>query len=178
VAFFARNTKEGFMPTPAKSIDSYKDALYEVLDYLKPKNIIEWGPGISTGIMALYPSVVRIDTIEHDREFSEKAKIAKQDNVNVMYEPNPEMYPLRTGNGLGRYDLAFVDGRDRETCLIAVKPVLKEKSVVILHDAERGRYRNSIDKYTYKIWQDNGNTVVLTDNEVAYKDLRGILCSG
>jgi len=133
----------------ASSWDSFKVALYKVLDALKPKTIFEYGPGTSTSIMAIYPSVEFIDSVEHNRAWYEKYRWDMPENVHIMYQPVLEVYPETTGR-VEKYDLIFVDGREREKCLYVAKARLNEGGVVILHDAERPNYQEPMKFYKYK----------------------------
>jgi hypothetical protein len=53
------------------------------------------------------------------------------------------------------------------------KARLNEGGVVILHDAERPNYKEMINTYKFKFWQDEGHTVVLTDNSTTAMRLSG-----
>lgn len=156
----------------ASSWDSFKNALYKVLDALKPKTIFEYGPGTSTSIMAIYPSVEFIDSVEHNAAWYNKYKWEMPENVHIMFQPILEVYPEQKGR-VDKYDLIFVDGREREKCLYVAKSRLNDCGVVVLHDAERPNYREMIDSYKFKFWQDEGHTVILTDNNIAAMRLEG-----
>ena len=147
----------------AKSWDSYKNTLFKCLDVFKPETIFEYGPGVSTSLMALYPSVKLIDSVEHDIAWFNRAKINQHKNVIVYLEPNLEMYPYTKGRQ-DIYDMVFVDGREREKCLFEAKKRICHDGVIILHDAERQEYKNAIDSYAYKFYEDEGHTVILTDS--------------
>jgi tRNA A58 N-methylase Trm61 len=151
------------LKTTASSWDSFKDTLFKVLEVIKPSTVFEYGPGVSTSIMSIYPTVDIIDTVEHDRSWYEKYKWEFPDNVRIMYQPILEIYPETKGR-CDKYDLIFVDGREREQCLYIAKSRLKEGGVVILHDAERESYQELINTYKFKFWTDEGHTVTLTDN--------------
>lgn len=147
--------------------------MYQVLEALNPKTVFEYGPGTSTSIMAIYPSVELIDSVEHNIAWYEKYRWSMPDNVNITYQPNLELYPESIGR-IEKYDLIFVDGREREKCLYVAKSRLNEGGVVILHDAERPNYQEGISFYKYKFFQDDGHTAILTDNNVTAMRLQGI----
>ncbi len=154
----------------AKSLDSYKGTLRKVLVMLNPQYVLEWGPGISTVIMARHPSVKAVYTVEHKKAWIEKFINERLINLKssckliIAYQPDLEIYPHLNGHK-DKYDLIFVDGRQRVECLKETKKRLQDKGVAILHDAERPRYKEGIDLFKYKIFTDKGNTVVLTDSE-------------
>lgn len=151
------------MQGTASSWDSFKVALYKILETFNPKNVFEYGPGTSTSIMAIYPSVEVIDSVEHNQAWFNKWRWEMPENVKLIYQPNMELYPETPGR-LEKYDLIFVDGREREKCLYVAKARLKEGGIVILHDAERPNYREPMSFYKYKFMQDDGHTAILTDN--------------
>lgn len=147
----------------ASSWDSFKDALYKVLGSLNPKTVFEYGPGTSTSIMALYPSIEFIDSVEHNLAWYNKYKWEMPENVNIIFQPNMEIYPETPGR-IEKYDMIFVDGREREKCLYVAKSRLNEGGVVILHDAERPNYKEPMNFYKFMFLQDDGHTAILTDN--------------
>lgn len=157
----------------ASAWDSFKDALYKVLDALKPKTVFEYGPGTSTSIMAIYPSMELIDSVEHNLAWYNKYKWEMPENVQLIYQPNMELYPEVPGRR-EKYDLIFVDGREREKCLYVAKARLNDGGVVILHDAERQNYQEMINSYKFQFWQDMGHTVILTDSHMTALRLSGV----
>lgn len=59
----------------------------------------------------------------------------------------PEKY-IQLPHDLGlKYDVVLVDGRFRRRCLIAAVDLLRDKGVVILHDAWREYYHCAFEKY-------------------------------
>jgi hypothetical protein len=156
----------------APTWDSFKFALYKVLDALKPKTIFEYGPGTSTSIMAIYPSVELIDSVEHNLAWFNKWKWEMPENVNLIYQPNMELYPETPGR-CEKYDLIFVDGREREKCLYVAKARLNEGGVVILHDAERPNYQEMMRSYKCMFMQDDGHTAILCENHKTAMMLSG-----
>lgn len=155
---------------PAKSWDSYKETLYEVLQEIKPRTILEFGSGFSTQIMALYPSVERLVSVEHDKEYYRRNLGQLQENSKLIYEPNLDVYAKTKIDG--RTDLAFVDGRNRSACLRESRSL---GCPVLLHDADRDQYREAILGYKFQIWTDDGNTVMLTDDEGVFKRMSEVL---
>lgn len=156
----------------ASSWHSFDKALMAVLRTLNPKTVFEYGPGMSTSLMALYPSVEVIDSVEHNLAWYNKYKWEMPENVNLIYQPELVLYPTTKGR-VESYDLFFVDGREREICLFLAKERLNEGGVVILHDAERPNYKDMINSYKFKFWQDEGHTCVLTDYSQTAMRLEG-----
>lgn len=160
------------MQKTASSWDSFKGALYKVLDVLKPKTVFEYGPGVSTSIMAIYPSVELIDSVEHNIAWYEKYRWEMPDNVKMYYQPSLELYPSTKGR-IDKYDLIFVDGRERENCLYLAKERLNDNGVIILHDAERPNYQEPMKFYKFMFLQDEGHTAILTDSNITALRLSG-----
>lgn len=154
------------MIKPARTWDSFKDTLYAVLSIISPKTVFEYGPGVSTGIIAIHPGVELVDSVEHDLAWFEKHRWNMPDNVQITHQPMLEAYPETPGR-CEKYDLIFVDGRERESCLYVARGRLNPGGVVMLHDAERPIYKQMIDSYRYRFWTDNGNTVTLTDSDIS-----------
>lgn len=157
----------------ASSWDSFKVALYKVLESLNPKTVFEYGPGTSTSIMAIYPSVELIDSVEHNQAWFNKWRWEMPENVKLIYQPNMELYPETPGR-LEKYDLIFVDGREREKCLYVAGHRLNECGVVILHDAERPSYKEPMEFYKYKFMQDDGHTAILCNSFLTGSKLEAI----
>lgn len=158
----------------ASSWDSFAPTLYKVLDAIKPKNVFEYGPGTSTKIIALYPSVTLVDTVEHDKAWYEKYRWEMPDNVCMTLQPNMELYPESRGR-YDAYDMIFVDGREREKCLYVSRSRLNQGGVVMLHDAERSNYKEMINTFQYKFFTDDGHTVTLTDDGITAMRLESAL---
>lgn len=156
----------------ASSWDSFKFALYKVLETINPKNVFEYGPGTSTTIMAIYPSIEIIDSVEHNQAWFNKWKWEMPENVKLIYQPNMELYPETQGR-LEKYDLIFVDGREREKCLYVAGHRITDEGVVILHDAERPNYQEPMGYYKYKFLQDDGHTAILCNNNTIATKLSG-----
>lgn len=148
----------------ARTWDSFAVTLEKVLSLLQPKRIFEYGPGESTKIMSKFPTVISIDSVEHDKAWFGKWQWSLPDNVNLIYNPVMELYPETQGR-YDRYDLIFVDGREREKCIFVARGRLNENGVIMLHDAERVQYKEIIDSFKFRFFTDDGHTATLTDNQ-------------
>ncbi len=146
----------------ASSWDSFKNTLIKVLGEFKPKNVFEYGPGVSTLIMQDFPSVEHIDTVEHDVAWFHKWARQLGNKVVLKLEEDLTKYPYILDKDK-EYDLYFIDGREREICLeLCNKPT----GIVILHDAERESYHPFIQNFKHIFMEDGGHTAVLTNNDV------------
>lgn len=148
---------------PAKSLCSYMDALYTILDEFKPRRCFEWGPGTSTQILCLYPSVEYVKSIEHSDFFYDMIEKLNLQPLSLEIQSDMDDYVGAIGDGT--YDLIFIDGRDRVRCLEMAKG---RSPIIMIHDAARQQYREAIKKYDYVVWTDDGNTAILTDNEATF----------
>lgn len=144
----------------ASSWDSFKKTLIQVLSEFKPKTVFEYGPGVSTLLMQDFPSVEKIDTVEHDIAWFHKWSKQFGSKVKMIFEEDLKKYPYHLTDK--EYDLYFVDGREREICLeICNRP----HGIVILHDAERESYQSYIKNFKYIFMEDDGHTAILCNND-------------
>lgn len=157
---------------PAKSLYSYSDTLYSILDSFRPRSVFEWGPGTSTQIMALHGCVEELTSVEHEKAFFDVVDRMRLPNVRLLHRPDMDGYVGAITES--SYDLVFVDGRDRSRCLSLAKVYTK---LVLLHDAARSDYREAVDSYRFQMWTDEGNTVALTDDAETYTRLMECLRS-
>ncbi len=157
------------MVSTASSWDSFKDTLIKVLGEFKPKTVFEYGPGVSTLLMQDFPSVDKIDTVEHDVAWFSKWSNQLGSKVKLSLEEDLKKYPyLLTDRD---YDLYFIDGREREICLDLCN---RPSGIVILHDSERESYQSHIQQYKHIFMEDGGHTCVMTNNDVSAIRLENI----
>lgn len=155
---------------PAKSMYSYSETLYKLLDEFKPQTAFEWGPGVSTQIISLYPSVEKLVSVENEIIFYDLLENLNFNNLVLRYCPDMGEYVDALGEQF--YDIIFIDGRTRTKCLHKANG---HSDIVILHDAAREEYREAIKSYKYQVWSDSGNTVVLTNDEKTNERILSIL---
>ena len=132
---------------------------------------MEYGSGKSTYTFA--SRVESVDSVEHDARWYDKVKDFKDKDVNVIYQPDLNIYPYSQGR-FDEYDLIFIDGRERAKCLHLAHDLLSEDGIVVLHDAQRQRYMQGIIPYRYCIFTDKGCTAVLTNSKKVEKKLKGM----
>ncbi len=147
----------------ASTWDSYRPAMEEVIECLRPKHVLEYGMGSSTIFLA--NEDVTLDSVEHNSKWYEKNKMLKSDKVNLIYEKDMNMYPLVQGR-YDLYDMIFIDGVMRRECLEISQNRLTESGVVILHDAERPAYRQYVQMYKHNVYRDDGHTVILFNSDL------------
>lgn len=135
---------------------SFETLLAYTCQQIKPKEVLEWGPGRSTKVILANSPDVKILTIEHDAKYFKKVQgeLGDHPNVEVVHRTISMKGGQSTGyinypiwrcmeeneSELKKYDLIFVDGRSRFDCLITAKIMLKKGGIIILHDAHRGNY--------------------------------------
>lgn len=118
----------------------FEEILIAVCREIRPKSILEWGPGKSTEIMYLECPGARIFTNEHDPIWYERAVALYGGMATIRYATGCDYVSVT-----GKYDLIFVDGRQRVNCLIAGYLSLNPGGAILLHDAERERYQPGIN---------------------------------
>lgn len=163
------------MSETAQSYDSYMDTLLAILDEFKPAKVFEYGTGKSTKVLAMYPGVKLLVSVEHSAEWYQKSIQGELSNLFIIFEPDHSKY-VRLIDGTF-YDLVFVDGIDRPDCLKQAKLNLSTDGIVMLHDAKRSEYIEAIKLYKFQVWTDDGHTVTLTDNAHVHSRLVNRLSS-
>jgi len=134
-----------------ESIHSFVRSYQDVLKKVKPKVVWEWGPGRSTEIaLASGACVISIET---QRKFFNVLK--HHPFLRAMLIPSSEQSYYRPGKA----DLYFIDGEAREKCVESVLDVMKDDSVICLHDAQRHRYEIALTKYPRVIFLTRGFAV-------------------
>jgi predicted O-methyltransferase YrrM len=149
---------------------SFETLLAHVCKSIKPKEVLEWGPGHSTKVILANAPDVKILTIEHQEKYYKKvmSEFGDHPNVEVVcrtlsmkggHSTGYINYPIfrlqEEGADLKKYDLIFVDGRSRFDCIIAAKLMLKEGGIVLLHDAHRGNYLPAVKSFPHhKVYKD------------------------
>jgi len=141
---------------------SYRPVLETLCRRLRPRQILEWGPGESTVLMSDLLPDAKILSIEHDVIWyaSVSKRLRNRPGVEVAHVPHllpyggsagyvtyPLRRLLRTGSDLAVYDLIFVDGRSRCDCLTVAALLVAARGVVLLHDAERPNYRRGLSVF-------------------------------
>lgn len=130
---------------------SYMPVMRHYLNKLNPRNILEWGPGRSTLMLAESLPDAQIFSIEHNPRWHER--IVKLAEIYPSITPIHELITLEPGKA-GKYvtaplyldrkfDLVFIDGRMRTDCIAIARLLLKECGAVLVHDANRTGYHQA-----------------------------------
>jgi len=141
---------------------SFAPLLERWCNKIKPKRILEWGPGISTKLMNVTCPNTEIISIEHQKKYYDEWKKKLSPTIDLRLREEPEETEMETyvnPDVEGKFDLIFVDGRNRVMCLKVAKTLVSKDGVVILHDAERTEYDEGIK--LFDIIDDEDGTVCL-----------------
>ena len=154
----------------AYELSSYAAILRKYLRMKQPKKILEWGPGISTRIMAAEVPDAEIYSIEHDVQWFERLQdLQNNSKVHLFCIPLGDNY-LKFPASLGlKFDLIFVDGEAvsipvdsanfREKCLAESPFLLQDNGLVVIHDSNTAWYGNT--RFCFETIEEADRTAVL-----------------
>jgi len=139
---------------------SFKSILTKWCEKIQPKRILEWGPGVSTEMMEKLCPHAFIFSFEHQKQYYDHWSNRLKSTLFLVEDLNTY---ANGGNIIWeeKFDMIFVDGRNRVSCLRKALDLVKDDGVVILHDAEREEYRQGIELFTTVDVDDDQGTVVL-----------------
>lgn len=125
---------------------SFEKVLRIACQIVKPKTIVEWGPGYSTALM-LECSDAQIYSWEHSELYARyfNRYFSKEDRVQIYHgdvdEGIGKKTPYATGPftifDIGEVDLCFVDGRFRADCFLIAYHLMQPNGIVVMHDTKR-----------------------------------------
>ena len=141
-------------------LHSYIPVLNKIIKN-NPKEILEWGPGKSTELLANNLPDSNILTIEHNEEWFEHYKnqfFHKNINLKLVrhlksfggsegYVTYPIRWILENNLPMRYFDLIFIDGRSRCDCLTVASLIIKQSGIVIIHDSERMNYKKAFKMF-------------------------------
>ncbi|MFZ4401907.1 MAG: hypothetical protein ACOYO1_17895 [Bacteroidales bacterium] len=143
------------------SLDEYF-FLKSLLEELKPKKILEFGPGNSTVLFSKYAKTV--ESYENDQEWLKKYfdiyKQYKLNNISISLFEN--IYPLTIIPKEKYYDLIFVDApwggwecpnHPTKSRFNTMSFASKYTDKIILHDTKREREINTIQYFEELGWK-------------------------
>lgn len=121
------------------------------------KNILEWGSGLTTLLLAKYGCQINADlilSIDDNKEYQNAIFINKkkphflhlvaQDLVGTKLSQhdvglNYSHFPLSISN---TFDFILIDGRRRVECAFVASLLCHQETVVVIHDYRRERYQS------------------------------------
>jgi hypothetical protein len=124
---------------------------YPALMFLQSRVLSDWcvfeyGSGNST--LWWSKRVAKVVSCEHDIIWHEELSGLVEKNVELHLRPltDPQSYVDMPHSSTLKYDVMFVDGAEREACLINAPRSLKSNGVIVLDDSDRLEYRSAIDQ--------------------------------
>jgi len=124
-------------------IHSFASHYRRLLQRLRPRRILEWGPGESTRVALEQPTLEEIVSIEHNPKWLPPIDDSRW-RVIMAQTDEPGYVDL---HGLEDVDLFFVDARRRVECLELTLEQARPGAAVCLHDAQRERYHEALARF-------------------------------
>jgi predicted O-methyltransferase YrrM len=142
--------------------DGANDFLREMISAKEIKSILEFGSGASTYWFAKQD--LSVISVEHDVRFYNFLSPKLKDYPKITYVNAPlpyEKFFLKFCDGDSRFDLVFVDGRRRVSCVAAAHHLVKSGGYLMLDNDERAKYakvHTILGKWDKKIFEQKGPT--------------------
>ena len=135
-------------------MDLNPDGLFYFRNLLKrfdKVDVLEWGSGRSTKYFPEFLQENNIEytwhAMEHDKGWYDHVKDFNTKGVELTFGDKDSDDYLKPE---GKYDVIYVDGRNRVKCLQYAKEILKPGGFVLLHDAQRERYKEGFEGYDWR----------------------------
>jgi predicted O-methyltransferase YrrM len=132
-----------------KTTFDFEPDLIRICQEIHPERVLEYGPGRSTRAIHETCPNAKIISIEHDEKWYKRAveRYGEYADVHLVpLEGMPSKYAVwPILNKCEPFDLVFIDGRRRVSCLVVAAFVTTGAGVIMLHDAERTAYKPGID---------------------------------
>lgn len=117
---------------------------YSFIDFIKPRltnsmKIFEYGSGNSTLFFA--SRVGSVTSAEHNEKWYNEITRQMPSNVKLLLNTINTFYINSISNENTNYDLIFIDGIDRNECIVESIRFLKDNGVIVLDDSEREEYQ-------------------------------------
>lgn len=143
------------------------DIINEALASLNPARCLEWGAGFSTRYFPpRLPALESWTSVEHNTTwFAHVQAMPLDPRISlVSIPPDHGDYPNTRKEGTyedfrtyvdypsslgGRFDFVFIDGRARAACLTQAFDLVTEAGLVILHDANREYYVETLPPFAH-----------------------------
>jgi hypothetical protein len=140
-------------------LHSFRADYERLLGILRPRLVVEWGPGLNTELALA--AEAEVFSIEHDPAWLPKISnprlavlLAPRDGASYSVFPDDA-------------DLYFIDGRNRARCLEGIHERCRPDAVVCLHDAHRQAYRQALRRFTHVLEPSVGFAVATKDKAQA-----------
>ena len=172
-----------------KTTRDFEEDYIALVKKLKPKKVVEWGPGLGIDTsfknkgeygntqIVLDNSNAEIISIEHQKQYLPKKNIKRLDVRFVENIDTPDY--INIPEGWEDADLFFVDARNRSQCLDYIKEnATKRNYVACIHDAERAWYKDAIHRFKYVLYtNDEQRFCIMTNNKQKFNQIKKIFSS-
>ena len=142
-----------------EGLHSYVKHYTKILDTMNIKTCYEWGPGKNT-FMCLERNIC-----VHSKEFDQKWRLKIDNPLYTSELVNVSDTNWKIIETPKKWDLYFIDSRERNECLKSVYDVCNYDSLVCLHDAQRIRYYEGLSKFKYVYFYSRGFCVATKSKE-------------
>jgi hypothetical protein len=116
-------------------------------------NVLEWGAGFSTKYFTDFLIRAGIpyswDAMESDEGWANHVRGLGLPGVTVTLADKDSEEYLKPPKA--KYDLIYVDGRNRVRCLKKARELLAPGGSVLLHDAQREKYQDGFEGYSHRM---------------------------
>lgn len=129
---------------------SFEETLRAVCRDIKPKRILEWGPGKSTAVMRQECPEAQIISTEHNPSYAQIARESFNADQVFLYDafcPKSRYaaWTVRCLEDGWLADLAFIDGRRRVECALTARMFLRPGGAIVVHDCHRWHYKTVLE---------------------------------
>lgn len=155
------------------SFISFRPWLTLLCRHVRPRRVLEFGPGWSTRIMLKHTDS-QIVSIEESPKWYQKYR-REFDPTRVDLHYKPPGWSLDELQTLGPpFDVIFVDGGRRAQQLAFGAKLLSERGVACLHDAHREEYEPGIRAYAHVYFVER-HGCILTNNADVMAEIRTVI---
>lgn len=167
-----------FIPTGGAATYTFLKNLFIILEYIQPKNILEFGMGQTSKLTAPYitykQNKAKLTIVEQDKDWLDyfSKQLPKHKNINLVYKKITDAIINGTANTKyenlskvtqdNKYDLIIIDGpiagKDcypRTNIIDLIPQNLAKDFIIILDDAERYGEQNTAELIFNKLEENN-----------------------
>lgn len=167
-----------FIPTGGAATYTFLKNLFIILEYIQPKNILEFGMGqtskLTTPYVAYKQNKAKLTIVEQDKDWLDyfSKQLPKHENIDLVYKKITDAIINGTANTKyenlseitqnNKYDLIVIDGPiagmdcyPRSNIIDLIPQNLAEDFIIILDDAERYGEKNTAELIFNKLEEHN-----------------------
>jgi len=131
---------------------------------VKPRVVLEWGPGMNTYLALAVGAVVH--SVEHNPIWIPHLH-SSSFIVHAIPLEDVEKYVMPLED-LSPVDVYFIDSGHRERCLLETSKHCRKDAIICLHDAQRERYHPYLRLFDYVKFLNRGFAVASFDERVLH----------